>query len=209
MKIKIGEFKNWWIGPYQIADSLKLIGVNDRKCGEIGDMLNATWLRGFCEWVYERNPFAKRTVKIQIDEWDTWNCDNTLALIIAPLLKQLLETSTSSSFIDDEDVPLHLRSTEVPPVEKYEVDENHHKRYKWALEEMLWAFDELNNSSESKFFIRNKTVDKKDSETAEELDPFFVEMKNFTYDKTGHDLHEARIDNGVRLFGKYFRTLWE
>lgn len=39
-------------------------------------------------------PHSKRPrrVSVQIDKWDTWNADHTLALIILPVLKQLKET---------------------------------------------------------------------------------------------------------------------
>jgi exonuclease V gamma subunit len=39
---------------------------------------------------YEDN--QDRTVDIQIDPYDTWNMDHTLAMIIAPMLKQLKAT---------------------------------------------------------------------------------------------------------------------
>lgn len=36
---------------------------------------------------------VKRIVEIQIDKYDTWNLDNTLAMIILPCLKQLRDTT--------------------------------------------------------------------------------------------------------------------
>jgi hypothetical protein len=29
------------------------------------------------------------------------------------------------------------------------------------------------------------------------------------WDKEGYDKHSKRIDNGLRLFGKYYRGLWD
>jgi hypothetical protein len=29
------------------------------------------------------------------------------------------------------------------------------------------------------------------------------------YDHIGHQLHEARIQEGLELFGKYYRNLWD
>jgi hypothetical protein len=29
------------------------------------------------------------------------------------------------------------------------------------------------------------------------------------YDHIGHELHEERIQEGLELFGKYFRSLWD
>ena len=34
----------------------------------------------------------KRQVEIQIDHYDSWNADHTIAMIAVPLLKQLQET---------------------------------------------------------------------------------------------------------------------
>ena len=35
MKVTIGPYRNW-IGPYQIANSLKKIGVSDDTCYKLG-----------------------------------------------------------------------------------------------------------------------------------------------------------------------------
>ena len=43
--------------------------------------------------------------------------------------------------------------------------------------------------------------------------PFYkiVEGPNHTYkyDKEAHEKHDERIDNGLRLFGKYYQGLWD
>ena len=44
-----------------------------------------------------------RKVDIQIDKWDTWNADGTLAMIIYPMLVQLRDTKhgVPSELVDD------------------------------------------------------------------------------------------------------------
>ena len=32
---------------------------------------------------------------------------------------------------------------------------------------------------------------------------------DYVYDRDGHKKHEERIDNGILLFGKYYRGLWD
>ena len=45
---------------------------------------------------YPKHPEKKaRTIKVQIDRWDWYNVDHTLALIISPMLKQFKESNAS------------------------------------------------------------------------------------------------------------------
>ena len=39
--------------------------------------------------------------------------------------------------------------------------------------------------------------------------PFMEQIGKTKIDTVGLNAHNARIDNGLRLFGKYFRTLWD
>jgi hypothetical protein len=92
-----------------------------------------------------------RKINIRIDKYDTWSMDSTLALIIHPMLVQLKQTKHGSPWIDDEDVPEELRSTSAPPKEnEWDTDDNHHARWDWVLDEMIWAF-ETHLDDESQF----------------------------------------------------------
>ena len=94
-----------------------------------------------------------RKINIRIDKYDTWSMDSTLALIIHPMLIQLKQTKHGSPWIDDEDVPEELRSTSAPPKEnEWDTDDNHHARWDWVLDEMIWAF-ETHLDDESQFKV--------------------------------------------------------
>jgi hypothetical protein len=54
---------------------------------------------------------------VKIDRWDTWSMDSTLAQIVLPMLRQLQDTKHGAPFVDDDDVPEHLRSTAAPAKE--------------------------------------------------------------------------------------------
>jgi hypothetical protein len=55
---------------------------------------------------------------------------------------------------------------------------------------MIWSFEELNKDDwERQYFEENPD-----------------EMK---WDKDGWTKHNERIQNGLTLFGKYFRNLWD
>lgn len=121
--------------------------------------------------------------EIIIHSWDTWSMDYTLAKIVLPMLKQLKETKHGSPDVGDEDVPEELRSTSAPPKEKdWDIDDNWHKRWDWAMDEMIYAFDCKVNRDE----VYMRFEDRKEMEKEQE-----------------------RISNGFRLFGKYYESLWD
>jgi hypothetical protein len=91
------------------------------------------------QWVLDRvHPSIKY---VKIDRYDTWSMDHTLSPIILPMLKQLKEAKHGAPFVDDEDVPEHLRSTAAPAKEnEWDTDANHFARWDWAMSEMIFAF---------------------------------------------------------------------
>ena len=157
---------------------------------------------------------------VKIDKWDTWSMDHTLSHIILPMLKQLQRDKHGAPFVDDEDVPEELKSTSAPPKEnEYDTDENHFKRWDWVMSEMIFAFEcKADNSWEDAFRegehdILWVPVDK-DGNEVPKGDHKYTEMRrgpNDTYkcDYEGMKVVQKRIDNGFRLFGKYYQALWD
>jgi hypothetical protein len=183
---------------------------------------------------YPKKFNQERKIKIQIDKWDTWSMDHTLALIIHPMLVQLQATKHGAPLVDDEDVPEELRSTSAPPLKhEHDTDDNFHKRWDWVLDEMIWTFaqkiddnvDDQFHSGETDILWRQVDIDgnvvndtlyksgeepfsaKKDDNTFWEM----IEGPNHThkFDKEGWEKWNARKSNGFRLFGKYFEALWD
>lgn len=158
----------------------------------------------------------QRRVVVRIDPWDTWNMDGTLAMIILPMLKQLKATKHGAGFVDDADAPEHLRSTAAPPAQEYHVDANHFLRFDWVLDELIWTFTQLQPDCDWQEQYRSGVMDVYSEPCAFNKDgtPKMYEMKhgpNYTYavDEEGESKHQARINNGLRLFGKYFQNLWD
>jgi len=125
-----------------------------------------------------------RKIKIRIDKYDTWSMDHTLALIVHPMLVQLRDTNHGFFCPDKEDVP-HIGLGE-------ETDFGHsdtlaEERYKWVMDELVWTFEQLKNDND--------------------YDLFYTEDKG--WDREAMNAHNDRIKNGLRLFGKYYRTLWD
>lgn len=121
---------------------------------------------------------------IKIDKCDTWNADHTLALIIVPLLKRMKIEKDGAPFVDDADVPWYLRDN----VNKQDEDGlsiSHFKKYEWLLDEIIWTFEQfIDWEWEMRYYDKNK------------------------FDKVGYNRHNESIENGLRLFAKYYRTLW-
>ena len=231
MRVKIGPYRSW-IGPYQIAEALCFWAK--KETDEYGFKHKPDWVHNFgswlaggddkesklmklCQWIESKR---KRTIKVHIDRWDTWSMDHTLAHIVLPMLKQLKETKHGAPYVDDEDVPEELRSTNAEPKEnEYDTDSNHFKRWDWVMDEMIFAFEcELDDSWEDKFRtgvmdtvwlpvdLEGNAVPEKEAKHYHMTDG-----PNHTYkcDYEGMKVVQTRISNGFKLFGKYYQGLWD
>ena len=197
MKVKIGGYPTTWL-RCRIHDRYM-----DKKYG-YDWVENKTRFEDFLERVEDTiqviynatiNHLIKnrsRKTKVRIDPSDTWNMDHTLGLIALPMLKQLKATKQGAPYVDDEDVPDHLRSTAAEPKEDdWDTDSNHFKRWDWVMDEMIYAFEtELDDDWETRLF--GKYNQKWTEEAWEE-----------------REVIQKRISNGYRLFGKYYQSLWD
>lgn len=146
---------------------------------------------------YPKRSNAERKISIRIDKWDTWNMDGTLALLIVPMLKQLKATKHGAPSTDSDDVPEHLKENDTRTDDG--VDEHHFARWDWILDEMIWTFEALLESP-SKFF---------DHSAVDGTASLNEQINQIKVDSDGLQAWEDRITNGLRLFGKYYRSLWD
>ena len=192
---------------------------------EVGDVRSwdrerhITLIYKFLLWI---DKFKKRKIKIRIDRWDTWSMDHTLAEIILPMLKQLKETKHGSQIVDLEDVPEYMRTTDTPDygdqlVFDWYADESDtqkckcdvHTRWDWVLNEMIFAFEHLVDESwEDAYRSGEHDLQWK------QLEGGMSEMvrgpnDTYTCDYDGIEKVNKRMENGFRLFGKYYRGLWD
>ncbi len=127
----------------------------------------------------------KRKVRVKIHKHDTWDMDVTLAHIVVPMLKQLVETTHSGPAVELKDVPSKLRPKgyEAPD---HGMDHLYFDRWHWVLNEMIFAFStKIDPSIEDQYFTEDG------------------------YDEAGMEKHQKRVANGFRLFGKYYESLWD
>ena len=170
------------------------------------------------QWVWDK--VDRKIDYVKIDKWDTWSMDHTLSYIILPMLKQLKETKHGSPFVDDEDVPDELKSTSAPPKEnEYDTAANHFKRWDYVLDEMIFAFEhKVDDSWEDAYRSGDfdtiwVPVDAKGNEVPKGEHKYY-QMKDgpkHTYqcDYDGMKIVHDRMENGFRLFGKYYQGLWD
>ena len=160
-----------------------------------------------------------RKVDIRIDDYDVWGADHTLALIIHPVLVKLKEVKQGSPCVDDEDVPDNLKSTDAPDKEnEWDTDDNHHGRWEYVLDEMIWAFEQhtYDDCNDNQFHHNQDQLDM----TFEPADENGMRSLVMNYqkdptkpaywvDEEGKKKHYDRIAEGRRLFAKYYDGLWD
>jgi hypothetical protein len=223
MKVYINNYKNHWLSPYTVLE--KVLFWKDWENIDYDTPWVEKWsdrLAPACRALQRVLDFVDPKINyVKIDRWDTWSMDHTLAFIILPMLKQLKKDKHGAPFVDDEDVPEELKSTSAPPkVNEYDTDANHFKRWDWAIDEMIFAFECKNDdNADDKFYTGTADYQwKKLDETT--FNPItqqteglseLVKGPNHTQvvDWDGLKAQQARIQNGFRLFGKYYQGLWD
>jgi hypothetical protein len=129
---------------------------------------------------------SDRITEVQIDPWDTYSLDYSLALIIHPALVAFRAN-------------LHGWPSEFESCEDWEK----------CLDKMIFAFEALASDTwEDQYYLGD--IDW----VRIPLPDGSVEVSEghnstFTIDREGLEAHSARINEGLELFGKHFRNLWD
>lgn len=193
MKVNIGRYPRSFRFHRLKCDYLQL--VYGDKWYDLKEE-NYIWLdhivAGICDGLdkYILDPFHKhfpRKVKVKYHNYDTWSLDHTLAVIILPGLKQLKATQHGHPCDVSED--------------------------QWAeiLDKMIFAFDEIANDYPGEEAFRSGTLDISFEKIEGSKNYSMVEGPNHNYsvDWEGRKMYDERIQEGLTLFGKYYRSLWD
>lgn len=166
----------------------------------------------------------RRKTNVSLDTYDTWNLDHTLALIIYPALLQLkaLKHGIPSELVND------VGGEDYVAQDSFDFYKETHqeswdiaaKRWDEVLDKMIWSFRQLciddygdlyhHGSSDFDFVETAKLYPNPVTGVPEptyqmvDKDP-----DSHWFDAEGHQLHEDRIQEGLELFGKYYRSLWD
>lgn len=208
MKIYINRPKNNWLSPYTIIEKAMFWREIDYDEPFVKNILKYTKLGWFCDKLYTIRSFLNRDIKyIHIDPWDAWSLEHTLSPIILPILQELKRVKHGAPFIADEDVPKRLRvgakGTGHSDVHKLfdDGDNTFFERYDYILDEMIWTFTQLSmDDHEAPFYDHTESRKEPDLNKS---------VRKLKVDRKGLKAHNARIANGLRLFGKYYRSLWD
>jgi len=127
---------------------------------------------------------SERLIEIEIHDYDVWNLDHTLAMIILPCLKKLKEIKHGAPNVEDQDVPAEIRKDQgiqetVP--DPSATDDNFFERWDYVLDKMILAME---------FIVEGKHMD-------------------FSDDIEEHEKTLKQVKEGTYLFGKYFNSLWD
>ena len=221
MKIYINNYRDHWLSPYTIMEKVLFwkkwtdpkFDLYDDKNEHYTDWLNGPMgvARKCLDVIHPKVNYVK------IDEWDTWDMNSTLSMIILPMLKQLNATKHGAPITDDADVPEGLRSTDVPPMEnEWDTDENWFKRWDWIMGEMIWAFEQNHPDCdwEHQYYSGVHDTSFRAIEWGADGKALLHEQvkgpnDTFKIDTEGMNKHQERINNGMKLFGKYYQGLWD
>lgn len=193
MKVKIGKYRNQWTSQVHHDYMNKKYDYRWEENNTRFELLLQK-LEDTLQWIYDRSinlvveSLSIQKKKIRIDRWDTWSMDHTLAPIILPMLVQLKENKHGAPNVDPKDVPKELRPT-AKWKKAYEgdgtTDPKFFERWDWIMDEMIWTFGQKCRDDWMEDYDYNK------------------------WDSEGARLHQERMTNGFRLFGKYFECLWD
>jgi hypothetical protein len=209
MKVYKSGYRNPWLSPYTILERVFFWREIDYDEPVIARWANR--LDPICQALMAVRQFIYPQINyIKIDRYDTWSMDHTLADIILPMLRQLKATKHGAPHTDDSDVPEYLRSYMAQPKEnEWDTDGLHFMRWDWILNEEIWAFEQLTKDDAESQFFDHSAYDGSRLGTDEWLDDLTNAVSKVKYDKEGHAAWQARMDNGFRLFGKYYRCHWD
>jgi hypothetical protein len=172
---------------------------------------------------FPKKSSGKRKINIEIDNYDTWNLDHTLALIIYPALLQLKATKQGvPSEFAEVGGEQHMMQDSFDFYQETHEDAWKLGLERWdeTLDKMIWSFEQLlkgeyddqyhHGDAEYDWVKSDKTFPNPITGKVEET--FQMVDKNPTehwYDGVGHMKHEEQIQEGLELFGKYYRSLWD
>ena len=192
MKVYLSNYRNHWLSPYTICEKVcfwREIDYDEPWVVQVNKALEPVMqvIQAVLDTIHPRINYVK------IDKWDTWSMDSTLAPIILSMLYEIRKAKCGAPVTEDNDVPEELRSTSAPPRENsWDTDAFWFDRWNWILDEMIFAFESIVHDNWE--------------------DPFFTGMdgpkEGRKWDKEGWLKVENRIQNGLTLFGKYYRSLW-
>jgi len=166
---------------------------------------------------------TERKINIEIERFDTYSVDHTLAMIIYPMLLQLRENKQG--------VPNEFCEVGGADYEQQDSFDFYKETYdecwkigadRWdeVLDKMIWAFAQLLDEDwEDNYRFGKAKFSWKETDRlfpnpiTGVMEPTYQMIddnpgQHWT-DYAGIKMHNDRIQEGLDLFGKYYRNLWD
>lgn len=162
---------------------------------------------------------GQRRLRVQIDPWDTYSLDHTLALIIAPALRQLRNLKHG--------VPNNMPAMEYGTedwrgqtcFDFYQEDDQHievaEQEWNKIMDHMIWAFEQIVDDNWEEQY-HTGTIDHQSIPCEWDANgcPTLYTVEHgpghtHKFDAVGHRRHQDRIQEGLNLFSKYYFNLWD
>jgi hypothetical protein len=126
----------------------------------------------------------RRKIKVHVDYFDTYSLDHTLAIIILPCLIQLKNSQQGIPIINKSETDPNQMTFDFfeEDVESLYYEKNT-EAWNEIMDKMIWSFQQL-------AFDRDNNIFKLDTADARLL-------------------YDERIQEGLDLFSKYYRALWD
>jgi hypothetical protein len=204
MKVYLSNYRNHWLSPYTIIEKVlfwqKEVDYDNKTVKKLAGLLApvSEGVKKALDLVHPRINYVK------IDKHDTWNMDSTLAGIILPMLVQLKATKHG--------VPSKFATTggenwnSQAHFDFYDTDDELFKKAaaEWdaVLDKMIFAFEHIVDEDwEEEFrtgeFDSSKAIGEEGWTGTYKCDHQAVQK---VYDQ---------IQEGLELFGKHYRHLWD
>jgi hypothetical protein len=155
---------------------------------------------------------SERKIDIHVDKWDTYNMDHTAALLIYPLLVQLKNSKhgipSDFAVVGGEDYSSQYSFEFYSETRDWAFDKSCEK-WDETLDRMIWSFYQVAYNDLEAQYTHDKPNYKwvKDENTNSTT---IVQLnQKYWHDHIGNELAEKKVQEGLDLFAKHFRTLWD
>lgn len=170
---------------------------------------------------YRKNSDSRK-IDVKIESFDTWSLDSSLAHIILPALIQLKNTKhgVPSEFA-------YVGGADWESQDSFDFYKETHdecfniacKRWEDILDKMIWSFQQIvfdnwekqyqHGTPEYDWSSAEDYVDPNTGKTEKTYRMIDKNPSEHWTDYEGMRLHEERIQEGLELFGKYYKHLWD
>lgn len=206
MKVKIGNYTDYF-GPYHLVEALcfwapKIKDEYGREesptwVEKIGDWVASTKITDFLMWIDSKK---QRKIKIKIDRYDLWDLEHTLALIILPALMEFRNSKRYG-------IPMATDLAFIPISD--DAEDAQMAAWNEILDKMIWSFQQIVNEEtiEDDFWIQKP--DFEGCNTGSEFIERINRGSGGKYDFEARKKYDEKVQEGLDLFSKHFRNLWD